>query len=72
MELHTLGIDLGKTTFHAVGLNERGEVALRKKFSRGQLLHFTVNLKVALIGMGPAAAPTSSAVHCVNRATRFD
>ena len=51
MELQTLGIDLGKTMFHAVGLNQRGEVVLRKKFSRRQLLQFTVNLKVVLIGM---------------------
>src|ERR1700729_4251528 len=51
MELFTLGIDLGKTTFHLVGMNQRGEVVLRKRFSRVQLLHFTANLKVALIGM---------------------
>jgi len=51
MELRTLGIDLGKATFYAVGLNERGAVAPRKKFSRVLLLRFTANLKVALIGM---------------------
>jgi len=65
MELHTLGIDLGKTTFHTVGLNERGEVALRKKFSQGQLLHFTVNLKVALIGM-----ESCGGAHFLGRALR--
>jgi transposase len=47
----TLGIDLGKTTFHLVGMNQRGEVVVRKRFSRAQLLHFTANLKVELIGM---------------------
>jgi transposase len=41
MELHTIGIDLGKTVFHLVGLNLRGEVVVRKKYSRKQLLHFT-------------------------------
>jgi transposase len=51
MELFTLGIDLGKTTFHIVGMNQRGEVVVRKCFSRAQLLHFTANLKVELIGM---------------------
>jgi transposase len=51
MELLTLGIDLGKATFHLVGMNQRGEVVVRKRFSRAQLLHFTVNLKVELIGM---------------------
>jgi hypothetical protein len=45
MELHTIGIDLGKTVFHLVGLNQLGEVVVRKKFSRKQLLHFTANLR---------------------------
>ena len=51
MKIHTIGIDLGKTKFHIVGLNERGEVVVRKKFSRAQLLRFTANRKVHLIGM---------------------
>ncbi len=51
MQLHTIGIDLGKTVFHLVGLNPRGEIVVRKKFSRRQLLHFTANLRVELIGM---------------------
>jgi transposase len=51
MELHTIGIDLGKTVFHLVGLNLRGEVVVRKKFSRAQLLRFTANRHVGLIGM---------------------
>src|ERR1700758_937369 len=51
MELHTIGIDLGKTVFHLVGLNGRGEVVVRKKFSRLQLLRFTANRQVQLIGM---------------------
>jgi transposase len=37
MKIHTIGIDLGKTSFHLVGLNERGEVVVRKRFSRAQL-----------------------------------
>ena len=51
MELHTIGIDLGKTVFHLVGLNLRGEVAVRKKCSRTQLLRFTANIHVELIAM---------------------
>src|SRR5260370_3885682 len=51
MQLHTIGIDLGKTVFHLVGLNPRGGIVVRKKFSRRQLLHFTSNLRVELIGM---------------------
>ena len=31
MNLHTIGIDLGKTVFHLVALNQSGEVEVRKK-----------------------------------------
>ena len=51
MDLHAIGIDLGKTVFHLVGLSRAGEVAVRKKFSRTQLLRFTSNVQVDLIGM---------------------
>jgi transposase len=51
MEIRTIGIDLGKTVFHLVGLNVRGEVVVRKKCSRTQLLRFTSNLRACLIGM---------------------
>jgi transposase len=51
MELHSIGIDLGKTVSHLVGMKLSGEVVLRKKFSRTQLLRFTAKLKVDLIGM---------------------
>src|SRR6201982_2457637 len=51
MEIRTIGIDLGKTVFHLVGVNQRGEVVVRKKCSRNQILRFTSNLHVSLIGM---------------------
>lgn len=51
MEIETVGIDLGKTVFHLVGLNRKGEIVVRKKSSRIQLLQFTANLQTRLIGM---------------------
>ena len=33
----TIGIDIGKNTFHLVGLDERGAIVLRQKLSRGQV-----------------------------------
>ena len=51
MKIHTIGIDLGKTSFHLVGLNDLGEVVVRKQFTRRQLLRFTANRSVARIGM---------------------
>jgi transposase len=51
MNMHSIGIDLGKTVFHLIGLNHSGEVVVRKKFSRIQLLRFTANVHVQLVGM---------------------
>jgi transposase len=51
MKIYALGIDLGKTVFHLVGLDSGGQVVVRKRCSRTQLLAFTGNLQVQLIGM---------------------
>jgi len=55
MEIATIGIDLGKTVFHLVGHNKTGETVVRNRFSRAQLLRFTANLKMGLIGMEACA-----------------
>ena len=51
MQIKSIGIDLGKTTFHLVALGNRSQVVVRKKFSRQQLLLYTANLPSSLIGM---------------------
>jgi transposase len=51
MKIHVLGIDLGKTVFHLLGLDASGQVVVRKRCSRTQLLVFTANLQVQMIGM---------------------
>ena len=59
MEIHTVGIDLGKTLFHLVGVDSSGSVVLRKRCSRSQLLAFT-----ALSGYSPfSSAFRSMASH---------
>jgi transposase len=55
MEIDIIGIDLGKTVFHIVGVSPAGEVVVRRKCSRGELLRFTANLQVRLIGMEACA-----------------
>ena len=55
MHIASIGIDLGKTTFHLVGLGERSKVLVRKKFSRAQLLAYTANLPSSLIGLEACA-----------------
>jgi transposase len=51
MNIASVGIDLGKTTFHRVALGERSKVLVRKKFSRRQLLAYTANLPHSRIGL---------------------
>jgi transposase len=51
MKLRTIGIDLGKTTFHLIGMDERGNVLLRRRFSRTQLITYISKLDTCLIGM---------------------
>ena len=51
MKIASIGIDLGKTTFHLVALDEHGKAVVRKKFSRKQLLAYTVKLDAGLIGI---------------------
>ena len=55
MHIASIGIDLGKTTFHLVALGERNKVLVRKKFSRAQLLAYTANLPPSLIGLEACA-----------------
>ena len=46
-----IGIDLGKNTFHLIGLNKRGAIVLRLKLSRSQLETRLANTPPCLIGM---------------------
>jgi transposase len=55
MHIASIGIDLGKNTFHLVAMGERSKVLLRKKFSRAQLLAYTANLPACLIGLEACA-----------------
>ena len=47
----TIGLDIGKNTFHLVGLDKRGAIAMRTKVSRNQLIRRLVNLPPCLIGL---------------------
>jgi transposase len=51
MHIHTLGIDIGKTSFHAVGLDAQGHVVLRQRCSRLQLGRLLAKLPPCRVGM---------------------
>src|SRR5262245_33750036 len=47
----TMGIDIGKNSFHVVGLDRRGAIVLRQKWSRGQVEARLAAMPPCLIGM---------------------
>jgi transposase len=47
----TIGIDIGKNTFHVIGLDAAGAVVLKQKLSRGQVEKRFANMEPCLIGM---------------------
>ena len=47
----TIGIDIGKNTFHLVGLDQRGNIVLQLKTSRAQLERRLANVPRCLVGM---------------------
>ena len=51
MHIASIGIDIGKTTFHLVALDPHGSIVIRRKFSRRALLAYTAKLATSLIGM---------------------
>ena len=65
MQIRSVGIDLGKTTFHLVALGDNGKVLLKKKFTQKQLITFTANLQTSLIGL-----EACSGAHFLGRALR--
>jgi transposase len=50
-EMSVLGIDIAKRVFHAVGMDEKGTIVLRKRLSRHDLMPFIAKLPPVLIGM---------------------
>ena len=48
-----IGIDIGKNSFHVIGLDGRGGVVLRQKWSRSQVEARLANMPPCLIGSTP-------------------
>ena len=51
LEFSVIGIDIGKNSFHVVGLDRRGAIVLRQKWSRGQVAIRFATMPPCLIGM---------------------
>jgi transposase len=50
-EIAVVGIDIGKTSFHVIGLDRRGAVVLRQRWSRSQVEIRFANMPPCLVGM---------------------
>ena len=50
-QIAVIGIDIGKNFFHVVGLDKRGTIILRQKWSRTQVEARFANMPPCLIGM---------------------
>jgi transposase len=50
-EMNVLGIDIAKHVFHAVGMDDRGNVVYRKRLSRHDLMPFLAKLPPVRIGI---------------------
>lgn len=55
MAIQTLGLDIGKSTFHAVGLDGSGAIVHRHRYTRAALMRFMANLPPCLVGMESCA-----------------
>jgi transposase len=51
MTAHVCGIDIGKTVFHLIGLSKEGQIVIKKRFTRKQLITHIANMPACLIGM---------------------
>jgi transposase len=49
--ISVVGLDIGKNSFHVIGLDQRGAIVLRQKLSRGQLEARFANMPPCLVGM---------------------
>jgi hypothetical protein len=48
----TMGIDIGKNSFHVIGLDHRNAIGLRQKWSRGQVEARLANMPPCLTKTG--------------------
>ena len=49
--ISVVGIDIGKNSFHIIGLDSRGAIVLRQKWSRSQVEARFANMPPCLVGM---------------------
>lgn len=65
MQIKQIGIDIGKNSFHVIGLGMEGDIVLRRQFTRSGLIAFfkqkTERLEIGLRGLFRGALAGASA-----------
>ena len=56
MNIKTIGLDIAKTIFHLIGLDQYGNQLFKKKLRRGQLLSYFANLEPCIIAIEGCAS----------------
>ena len=62
MQVTTVGLDLAKHVFQVHGIDQNGQVLIRRQLRRGELIGFFRRLPPCLIGMEACPPPTSGRV----------
>jgi transposase len=60
---YVIGIDVGKSAFHLVAMDQAGNIVEKKKFSRAQLLNHLANVSTNVLAM-----EACSGAHCLAKA----
>jgi len=63
-EMSVIGLDIAKRVFHLVGMDARGQIVLRQRCRRGEVLPWMANLGPATIGMEACGGAHYWARHC--------
>ena len=69
LSVASTGIDIGKNSFHVIGLDQRGAIVVRQRWTRSQVRARLANMSPCLIGMEACVAPLTSATGCICLAT---
>ena len=69
LSVATMGIDIGKNSFHVVGLDQRGAIVVRQRWTRSQIRARLVNMSPCVIGMEACVGAHHSAAGCIHLAT---
>jgi transposase len=64
MQAITVGLDIAKSVFQVHGVDADGQVVIRRRLKRRNVLAFFEKLTPCLIGIGASTAPTCMALAC--------